>query len=148
MTRALGLILPGWRWLYALQPISDWPVGLEFPRRAGRCRPEGLPVFIPRGYRSCSDREILLNRRWTPMLPRLRLRYAPQPISDRPAGLGFPYYGGGVDPVKLDFSSHFSSPGCRSHRDMECCLNRVWDPILPRCGGTGGVLSLCMAVVV
>ena len=42
-----GVILPGWRWQYEPQPISNQPVGLGFPHCAGWCRPEGTTVFIP-----------------------------------------------------------------------------------------------------
>ena len=47
--RAWGPIFPGWRCLYALQPISDRSGGLGFPRRAERCRPGRIPDFRPRG---------------------------------------------------------------------------------------------------
>lgn len=36
MIRGWDPMLPGWRWLYALKPISDRPMGLAFPHRAGR----------------------------------------------------------------------------------------------------------------
>ena len=40
--RARVPILLGWRWPYALQPVSDRPAGLGIPHRARRCRPAGL----------------------------------------------------------------------------------------------------------
>ena len=90
MIRAWGPILPGWRWLYALQLISDWPVGLECPRRVRRCR-HGGSWLSSRECRSCGDTEGFLNRGWEPILLGLRWLYAPQPISDRPVGLRFPH---------------------------------------------------------
>ena len=93
MIRAWGPILSGWRWLYALEPISDRQTGLGFPHRAGWCRPGGLPFSSP-GYRSCSDMEGCLSRGQEPILPGLTSLYAPKLISDRPAGLGFPHLAG------------------------------------------------------
>ena len=43
LIREGDLTLPEWRWLYEPQPISNHPVGLGFPHRAGRFRPgDGL----------------------------------------------------------------------------------------------------------
>ena len=53
--------------------------------------------------------------------------YDPQPISDRPAILGFPHHAGRFRPG----GSPFSSPGCRSCRCMEGFLIRGWDPVVP-----------------
>ena len=54
----------------------------------------------------------------------------PQPISDRPAGLGFPHRAGRFQPGV----SPFSSAGCRMCTCMEGFLNRGWGPILTGCG--------------
>ena len=70
-----------------------------------------------------------------PILPGLRSLYAPQTISDRPVRLGSPHRAGRCATGR----TRFSSPGCRGSRDMERCTNRGWGPILPGCGGTGGV---------
>ena len=61
-------ILPGCRWLHKLQPISDRPVGLGFPHRAGRYRLGG-PPFSSSIHRSCRGTEIFLIREWDPILP-------------------------------------------------------------------------------
>ena len=61
--------VPGWRcFILEPQPISDWPVGLEFPHRAGRFRPPGSPFSSP-GCRSCRYMEGFLNQGWGPILP-------------------------------------------------------------------------------
>ena len=39
-------MLPECRWFHEPQPISNQPVGLGFPHRAGRYRP-GVPPFRP-----------------------------------------------------------------------------------------------------
>ena len=52
MIRGWGHIIPGWRWLYQLRPISNQPVGLGFPHRARRCQPGGPPFSSP-VRRSC-----------------------------------------------------------------------------------------------
>ena len=44
------------RWLHEPQPISNQPVGFEFPHRAGRYRPGGSPFSFP-GCLSCRDLE-------------------------------------------------------------------------------------------
>ena len=49
LTREWDIILPGVRWL---STISDRPVGLGFPHRAGRFRPGESPFSSP-GCRSC-----------------------------------------------------------------------------------------------
>ena len=54
----------------------------------------------------------------------------PQPISDRPAGLGFQHRAGRFRPG----ASPLLSPGCRSCRCMEDFLNRGSGTILPGCG--------------
>ena len=36
------------RWLHEPQPISNQPVWLGFPHRAGQNRPGGSPFFVPR----------------------------------------------------------------------------------------------------
>ena len=42
--RGWNPIFRGWRWLHEPQPISNQPVGLGFPHRAGRHR-HGRPLF-------------------------------------------------------------------------------------------------------
>ena len=79
----------------------------------------GIPFLSP-GCRSCSDTEGFMNRGWGPILPGLRSLYAPQPISDRPVGLGFPHRAGRCRPGR----TRFSSTGCLSCRDME----GFWEP--------------------
>ena len=49
-------------------------------------------------------------------------------------GLGFPHHAGRYRPGR----TRSSSPGCRSYRHMEGCLNRTWGPIVPRFGRIGG----------
>ena len=49
------------RWLHEPQPISNHPVGLEFPHRAGRYRP-GRSLFPSAGCRSCGNMEGFLIR--------------------------------------------------------------------------------------
>ena len=92
--------------------------------------------FPPPGCRSCSDTDGFLDRGWGPILPGLRSLYTPQPIDDRPVGLGFPHRARRCRPGK----TQFPFPGCRSCRDMEGCLNRGWGPILFGCGGIGRVV--------
>ena len=47
LCRGWDRILSGCRWLHEPQSISNQPMGLEFPHRAGRYRPGG-PSFCPR----------------------------------------------------------------------------------------------------
>ena len=49
------------RWLHEPQPISNHPVGLEFPHRAGRYRP-GRSLFSFPGCWSCRVMEEFLIR--------------------------------------------------------------------------------------
>ena len=84
------------------------------------------------GVSSCRDMEGFMNRGWSPILPGLSLLYAPQPIIDRPVGLGCSLHVGRWRPGK----TRFSSPGCQSCRYMEGCLNRRWGPILAGCSRT------------
>ena len=51
----------------------------------------------------------------------------PQPISDRPVGLGFLHRVGRFRPG----GSPFSSPGCRNCKGIEGLLIREWESILP-----------------
>ena len=39
--------------MYDPQPITDRPLGMEFPHRSGRFRPGGSPILSP-GCRSCN----------------------------------------------------------------------------------------------
>lgn len=111
-----------------LPPISNHPVELGYPYRAGRYRPRE-PLFPSLGCRSCRYTEGFLNRRWDPVRPGgCWLHVRTQPISDRSVGLWFPHravrYRLGGSPV--------SPPGCRSCRCMEENKNRGWNPILSR----------------
>ena len=54
--------------MYDPQPMSDRPVGLRFPHRAGRFRPEGSP-FISPGCRSCACMERFMIWGWDPVVP-------------------------------------------------------------------------------
>ena len=112
--------------VYAPQPIGDQTVELGFADRAGRCR-LGNNRFSSAGCRSCRDMEGCLNWGMSPIFPGLPSAYAPQPISDRPVGLGFPHRAKRC----LTGRTRFSSPRCRSCRDMEGCMNRGWGPIHP-----------------
>ena len=117
--------------LYDPQPISDRPVGLGFPHRAGRCRPGGTPFSSP-ACRSCSCMKGFLIREWKPILPGVRwlLCTNPSQSATGQCGWGFHTVRGGFDPG----GSPFSSPRCRSCRCMEGLLNRGWGPVLPVCG--------------
>ena len=128
MIREWGTILPGWRWLYALQLMSDRPTGLEFRHRAAVVPTRETPVFIP-GCRVCSDTEGVLNRGWDPILAGLPSFYRLRcPANQRrPMGLGFSYRARRCRPGR----TLFSPPGCRICRDTEECMNRGWGPILP-----------------
>ena len=84
-------ILPGKRWLYvrAPGPISDRPVGLGFPHRAGRFRGGGSPFLFP-GCRSCKGMGGFLIRECKPMVSGWRWIYSRAPANQRSAcGLEF-----------------------------------------------------------
>ena len=104
---------------------AKWkPVGLIFTHRAGRCRP-GRTRFWSPGCPSCIYMECL-KRGWVPILlvcgrtgggvkrgrgpslPGLPSLYAPQPISERPVGLGFHTVREIVHPGELDFRPRVS----------------------------------------
>ena len=113
-------IIPGVCWLFVRPPANQ-----RSASGAGVSTP-----FSSSGCRSCRCMEVFLIRGWYPILPGCAgLILEPQPISDRPAGLGFPHRAGQFRPG----ISPFSSPGCRSCRCMEGCLNLGWEPILPGC---------------
>ena len=87
-----GFMIRGWtptlhscRWLHELRPISDQPVGLGLPYRAGRYRPGG-PPFSPPVRRSCGGTEGFMIRRWDPILHGWRWRYEPRFRIPRRAG--------------------------------------------------------------
>ena len=81
-------------WVYELQPISDWPTGVGFPRRAGRYRPDGI-LFSSPGCWNWRCMAGFLIQRWDVILPEYggsstlakgttlpaRWFYEPQPIS-------------------------------------------------------------------
>ena len=81
---------PAARWLHEPQPISNQPVGLGFPHRTGRYRPEGSPFSSP-GCQSCRSYGRISDPRMGPYPPRgaLALIYEHQPISDRLVRLRF-----------------------------------------------------------
>ena len=56
----------------------------------------------------------------------------PQPINNHPVGLGFPHLAGRYRPGAFAFASL----RCWSRKDMQGFLVRVWEIILPGCGGT------------
>ena len=98
MIRVWEPILPGMRWLYVLAPANQRSAGgagvstpygavstLGFPRRAGRCRPEGNPFLSP-GCRSCTCMEGSMIRVWEPILPGMRWLYVLAPTNRRSAG--------------------------------------------------------------
>ena len=109
------------------QPISNQPVGLGFPHLARRYRPRGSPFSSP-GIWICRCMEGFIVKGWETILPGCAgSMYDPQPISDRPARLGFPHHAGRFRPG----GSPFSYPGCRSCKDMEGFLIRGCETILP-----------------
>ena len=71
--------------LYDSQSVSDRPVGLGFPHRAGRFRPGGSPFSSPRCGR-CRCMEGFLIREWDPVLPGWRWVYFRAPANQRLAG--------------------------------------------------------------
>ena len=116
------------RWLHGPQSISNHPVGWRFPHPAGRYRPGGFALFLPRvvgvvqiwkdflsgegnsspgcGGTSALARGSTLTARWL---------HGPQPISNHPVGLIFLHPARRYPPG----GSAFSSPRCWSCRDME-----------------------------
>ena len=132
------------RWLHEPQLISNPPVWLGIPHRAGRYRRGGSPFSSPDCWR-CKCMEGFLIRGWelilrgcggTSTLSRgatlaARWLHEPQPIRNQPVGLGFPhlawrYRVGG---------SAFLCPGCWSCRDVEGFLIRGWELIFPGWAG-------------
>ena len=82
-------------YMYDLQPISDRPVGLGFPHRAGRVRPAGDLCFRPRVVGVVEIwRDFLSGHKKKSSPGGAGFIFEPQPISDRPAGLGFPHHAG------------------------------------------------------
>ena len=142
------------RWLHEPQPISNQPAGFGFPHPLGRYRPRGSACSS--SGCCCRDLEGFVIRGWELILPGCAgSKYDPQPISDRPVGLGFPHCVGRCRPG----GTPFSSPGCRSCTCMEGFLIREWKPILPgvswlyvrspasqRPAGAAGVSTPCGAV--
>ena len=106
--------------------IGDRPVGLRLPYHARQCRP-GSTRCSSLSCQSCRNMKGCLNRGWEYMLPAWPSPYAPQPTSSQPVRLGFPHPAERCRPA----STRFWSPGCRSCRYVEKCLNRGWEPILP-----------------
>ena len=56
------------RWIREPQSMSNKPVGLGFPHRAGRCRPGGSPLSSP-ACGICRFMEGIMIRGWDPILP-------------------------------------------------------------------------------
>ena len=97
------VILPGRRWLHLFQPISDEPLGLGFPHRAGRYQPGRPPFPSSVCFRCVEAFRILI---WHLILPGFRWLYEPPPISHRPVGLGFPRCDAANDPGDHRFRLH------------------------------------------
>ena len=120
------------RWLHEPQPISNQPVGLGFPHRAGRYRP-GSAFSCP-GCWSCRDVEGFLTRGWESIILGCGRTSAlsgggtlaacwlhePQPTSKQTVGFGIPHLAGRH---RLGGSA-FLFPGCWVCRDMEEFL--IW----------------------
>ena len=83
-----GMLFLACCWLHEFQPISDRPMGLRFPRRAGRYLPGGSS-FSFTYCRSCSVAEL----------------HEPRPISDQPVGLGFQHHAERYRPGGAPFPS-------------------------------------------
>ena len=66
--------------MYDLQLITDRPVGLGFPHRAGRFRP-GVSPFSPPGYWICRCMDRFLIREWGPNVPGWRWLYSRAPAN-------------------------------------------------------------------
>ena len=119
-------------WLHKPRPISNKPVGLGFPHRAGRYRP-GSAFSCP-GCWSCRDVEGFLTRGWESIILGCGRTSAlsgggtlaacwlhePQPTSKQTVGFGIPHLAGRH---RLGGSA-FLFPGCWVCRDMEEFL--IW----------------------
>ena len=97
ITRRWRHIFPEWRWLHESQPISDHPVGLRFPRRAGWYRP-GDHRVRPRFVGVVDVLKVSNDPGIRPYPPRLAL----DPRSSRQSaiiqwGQGFHTVRGGID---------------------------------------------------
>ena len=154
LTQRWDIMLPGWggtaafargatlaaRWIQEPQPINNRPVGLGFPRPAGRY-PPGRSAFTSTGSWSCQDKEGFLAqgrelaRRNRCVGPRGNPRRALAPEApanhNRPVGLGFKHPVGRYRPVSISLTA----PGCCSCRDVERFLTCRWELIFPGCGG-------------
>ena len=114
-----GFLIRGWDHVHGWrepQPVSIRPAGFGFPHPAGWFRPGGSPFSSP-GCRSCTYMVGFLIRGWDHVVHGSR---EPQPVSNRPAGFGFPHPAGRFRPG----GSPFLFPGCRSCTDMEEFLIR------------------------
>ena len=121
------------RWIHEPQPISNQPLGWGFPHLAGRYRPKRSSLSSP-GCWSCGDMEGYLTRGWEIIIPGCGGTSAlsrgetlaacwlhePQPISNQPVWLGFPYLAGRYRPG----GSPFPSPGCWSCGHVEGVIIR------------------------
>ena len=131
--------------MYDPRPISDRPVGLGFPHRAGRFRPRGSQFSSP-GCRSCKGVEGFMIRGWNPIVPGWRWLYARAPANQHSSG------GVGVNTpwgaVSTRGTTVFVS-GFSEFRCMEGFLNRGWVNILPGCdeivGLPGGAIPAVRA---
>ena len=99
LSRGWKIILPGVRWLCDPQPISDRPVRLGFPHRAGRFGPGGSPLSSP-GCRSSKGIEGFLIREWKldPLRGARALCTIPSQSATGQCGWGFHTVRGGFDP--------------------------------------------------
>ena len=133
------------RWLHESQPISDRPMWVGFPHRAGRHRPGGSPPSSP-GFWSC--RCMLYNLGVEPHPTRVQrdlgasllgggnsccalALHEPQPIGNQPMWVGCPQRAGRYrteGPPAL-------SPGCWSSNCRETFMVRGQEPFVRGCGG-------------
>ena len=124
----------GTGFIFGPQPISDRPMGLGFPHRAGRCRPGEArfrPLVVPEGSvcRGFGSEDGNLSSSGS-----AGFIFEAQPISDHQVGLGFPHCEGRCRPE----GSFFSSPGGWSCGDTGGFPNQRRGPTIPGCGETEG----------
>ena len=120
------------RWLHKPQPISDHPVGLEFPHPAGRYRPGGSAFSSPACW-SCRFMEGFIMRGWEIIPPGVRWLYVRSPVIQRSAsGTANHRSAGGTGvftPCGVVSTRGITvfvpkSPGCRSCKCIEGFLIR------------------------
>ena len=135
------------RWLHESQPISNHPLGLEFPHPAGQYRPGVSAFSSPRCWSRIYGRVSDPGVGTYPSLvrwdlgggPRGNSRRAPPPGAQdnqqSPSMVGIPHSAGRYRPK----GCAFSPPGCWNCGNMEGFLTRGWEIILPGCGGTSAL---------